>query len=69
MKRNPYLPNDRAFARKEEGTNVEQAESKEELTQQHAQLERAGGKKTVHDYIREAETSEEAEVESNEEEE
>lgn len=67
MKRNPYLPNDRAFARKEEGTNIEQEEAKEELTQQQAEVERQAGQKTVADYIREAESDEEEEFDDEEE--
>ena len=67
MKRNPYLPNDRAFARKEEGTNVEQEEAKEELTQQRAQTERIAGKKSIEDYIRGAEAGEDEETNDEEE--
>ena len=66
MKRNPYLPNDRAFARKEEGTNVEQEEAKEHLTQQQAQEEREAGRKTVADYIREDEAAEEEDFDEEE---
>ena len=67
MKTNPYRPSDRAFARKEEGTNIEQREAKADVSRERAELEREAASRTPQDYIRDAEETPARDKEEEEE--